>query len=81
MRAAENQARLYICAVSPGPLQIALKRRDVDEGSVKFYRPVQENLILVTYASSGESGKTVHLRRITRAFANRIKKKEKKECR
>ena len=55
MRAVENQARLHICAESPGPLQIALKRRkrrDVDEGSVKFYKPVQESLVLNTYASS-----------------------------
>ena len=45
---------------------------------VKFYRQVQENLVLVTYASSGESGKTVYLRRITRAFANRIKKRKRR---
>ena len=48
------------------------------KAQVKFYRQVQENLVLVTYASSGESGKTVHLRRITRAFANRIKKQGKR---
>ena len=46
MRAAANQASMYICAVLPGPLQIALKRRDVDEGSVKLYKPVQESLLL-----------------------------------
>ena len=53
MRAAENQARLHICAVAyrHGPLQIALKRRDVDEGSVKFYKPVQESSVLNAYAS------------------------------
>ena len=39
MRAAANQARLHIYAVSPEALQIALKRRDVDEGSVKLYKP------------------------------------------
>ena len=51
MRAAANQASMYICAVSPGPLQIALKRRDVDEGSVKLYKPVKESLLLKAYAS------------------------------
>ena len=40
MRAAANQTRLHICAVSPEPLQIALKRTDVDKGSVKLYKPV-----------------------------------------
>ena len=45
------------------------------KAQVRFYRPVQENLVLVTYASSRESGKTAHLRRIAKAFANRIKKK------
>ena len=29
----KDQTRLHIGAVSPGPLQIAVKRRDVDEGS------------------------------------------------
>ena len=52
MRAAANQTRLHIYAVSPEPLQIALKRRDVDEGSVKLYKPVQESLVLNAYASS-----------------------------
>ena len=55
MRAAENQTRLHICAESPGPLQITLNRKkrwDVDEGSVKFYKPVQESLVLNAYASS-----------------------------
>ena len=32
MRAAKDQAREHIPAVSPEPLQIVLKRRDVDEG-------------------------------------------------
>ena len=32
------------------------------KAQVKFYRPVQENLVLVTYASSGESGKTAQYR-------------------
>ena len=53
MRAAANQARLHICAVSPGPLQLALKRTDVDEGSVKLRKPVQESLVL--NATSSES--------------------------
>ena len=30
----------------------SMKRRDVDEGSVKMYKPVQENLVLNAYASS-----------------------------
>ena len=34
------------------------------KAQVKFYRPVFENLVLVTYASSGESGKTARLRSI-----------------
>ena len=38
--------------IAMGPLQIALKRRDVDEGSVKFYKPVQESSVLNAYASS-----------------------------
>ena len=46
------------------------------KAQVKFYRPVQENLVLVTYASSGESGKTAHLCRIARAFANSIKRRD-----
>ena len=53
MRAAVNQTKLHISAVSPEPLQIALKRTDVDEGSVKLYKPVQENLLL--NATSSES--------------------------
>ena len=32
MRAAKDQARQYIRAVSPVPLQIILKGMDVDEG-------------------------------------------------
>ena len=59
MRAEEFQARLHICAVSPGFLQIALKRRDVDEGSVKMYKPVQESLVLNAYASSESNGRDV----------------------
>ena len=51
------------------------------KAQVKFYRSVQENLVLVTYASSEESGEIAHLRRIARDFANRTKKKEKKGCR
>ena len=41
------------------------------KAQAKFYRPVQESLVLVTYASSGESDETAHLRSIARAFANR----------
>ena len=52
MRAASNRVKLHICAVSPEPMQIALKRRDVDEGSVKLYKPVHESLVLNAYASS-----------------------------
>ena len=33
MRAANDLARLHICAVSPEPSLKALKRRDVNEGS------------------------------------------------
>ena len=41
----KDQTRPHICAVSPEPLKIALKRWDIDEGSVIFYRPVQESLV------------------------------------
>ena len=44
--------RLNICTVSSGPLQITLKRMDVDEGSVKSYKPVQGSLVLNAIASS-----------------------------
>ena len=44
------------------------------KAQAKFYRPVQESLVLVTYASSSESGETAHLRSIARAFANGTKK-------
>ena len=74
MRAARDQARQHICAVSPEPLKIALKRWDIDEGSAIFYRPVQESLVLVAYASSEGSGETAHLRSLARAFENRAKK-------
>ena len=52
---------------------IALKRWDIDEGSAIFYRPVQESLVLVAYASSEGSGETAHLRSLDRAFENRAK--------
>ena len=52
--------RPHICAVSPVPLKTALKRWDIDEGSVIFYRPVQESLVLVAYASSEGLGETAH---------------------
>ena len=55
MWAAKDQAKKHICAVSPEALKIALKRWDIEEGS-DFYRPVQENLVLVAYASSEGSG-------------------------
>ena len=41
-RTSKDQTRLHIGAVSSEPLHIAVKRKDVDEGSGKFYRPVQE---------------------------------------
>ena len=44
------------------------------KAQAKFYRPVQESLVLVTYASSDESGAIAHLRCIARAFANRTKR-------
>ena len=74
MRAAKDQARQHICAVSPEPLKITLKRWDIDEGSAIFYRPVQESLVLVAYASSEGSGETAHLRSLDRAFENRAKR-------
>ena len=52
MRAVANQTKLHICAVSPEPLQIALKRTDVDEGSVKLYKPVQESWYLTQRAAN-----------------------------
>ena len=45
------------------------------KAQAKFYRPVQESLVLVTYVSSGESGEAAHLRSIARVLANHIKKK------
>ena len=45
------------------------------KAQAKFYRSVQESLILYPYVSSGESGETAHLRSLARAFANRTKKK------
>ena len=44
------------------------------KAKAKFYRSVQESLVLVTYASSGESVETAHLPSIARAFANRTKR-------
>ena len=41
----KDQTRPHICAVSPEPLEIALKRWDIDEGSAIFYRPVQKSLV------------------------------------
>ena len=64
----------HICAVSPEPLKIAQIRWDVDEGSAKFYRPVQKSLVLVAYASSEGSGKTEHSHSLASAFANHSKK-------
>ena len=75
MRAAKDQARQHICAVSTEPLKIALKRWDIDEGSAQFYSPVQENLVLVVFASSEGSGETAHSCSLARAFANHTKKK------
>ena len=40
MRPANDLARLHICAVSPEPWLIALKRRDVNDGSGKLFIPV-----------------------------------------
>ena len=60
MRAAKDQARRHISAVSPEPLKIGLKRWDIEEGSA-FYRPVQENLVLVACASSERSARQ-HIR-------------------
>ena len=74
-RAEKAQTRLHICTVSPEPLKIALKRWDVDEGSAKFYRPVQESLVLMACASNEGSGYTAHLRSIARAIANHTKNK------
>ena len=72
----KDQTRPHICAVSPEPLKIKipLKRWDINEGSAIFYRPVQDSLVLVAYASSEGSGETAHLRSLDRAFENRAKK-------
>ena len=70
----KDQTRPHICAVSPEPLKIPLKRWDINEGSAIFYRPVQDSLVLVAYASSEGSGETAHLRSLDRAFENRAKK-------
>ena len=61
------------------PLKIALKRWDIDEGSAQFYRPVQENLVLVAFASSEGSSETAHSCSLARAFANHTKRKYKDE--
>ena len=37
MRAANDLARLHLCAMSPEPSLMALKRRDVNEGSGQFF--------------------------------------------
>ena len=71
----KDQTRSHICAVSPEPLKIPLKRWDIDEGSAIFYRPVQESLVLVAYASSEGSGETAHSCSLARAFENHTKKK------
>ena len=52
MRAAKDQARQHIRAVSPVPLQIILERMDVDEGLGQIPRPVQESLVLIAYVNS-----------------------------
>ena len=79
MRAAKDQARQHICAVSPEHLKIAHKRWDKDEGSAKFCRPVQENLVLVAYASSEGSGETANSCSLARAFANHTKTLKRKD--
>ena len=73
-RTSKDQKRLHIGAVSPEPLQIAVKRMLEMKAQAKFNWPVQESWVLVTYASSGESGETSHWRSIVRAIANRTKK-------
>ena len=70
----KDQTRLQICAVSPEALGIALKRRDVDDGSGQYYGPVQKTLVFVAYASSEGSGETAHSHSITKVFANHTKK-------
>ena len=52
------------------------KRWNVDECSAKFYRPVQESLVLMACASSEGSDKTAHLRSVARGFAYHTKKKD-----
>ena len=52
MRAAKQQASLHIRTVSPEHLLIALKRRNIDEGSDQIVWPVQESLVLMAYAIS-----------------------------
>ena len=44
MRAAKDQARQHICAVSPEHLKIAHKRWDKDEGSANFIGQFKKNL-------------------------------------
>ena len=78
MRAAKDQAIQHICTVSPEPLKIALKRWDIEEDSA-FYRPVQENLVVVAYASSQLSGETAYSCSLAIAFVNHTKKKDKDE--
>ena len=52
MRAANDQASLHIHIVSPELSLIALKRRDVDEGSCQIVIPVHVIKVLNSYASS-----------------------------
>ena len=52
MRAANDQGSLHIHTVSPEPSLIALKRRNIGEGTGQIVWPVQESLVLRAYAIS-----------------------------
>ena len=48
----KDQASMHIRTVSPEPSLIALKRRNIGEGTGQIVWPVQESLVLMAYAIS-----------------------------
>ena len=52
MRAANDQGSLHIHTVLSEPSLIALKRRNIGEGTGKIVWPVQESLVQMAYAIS-----------------------------
>ena len=73
MRAAKAKMSLHICAVSPQPLLLALKKEKVQ---AKLYGPVHDTFVFIAYASSEGLDEPAHLRSVTTAFAARTEKRE-----